>query len=169
MSERDFDEMAKGLERINSVIIKLDPSIRVEAFRCLAGCLEQAHELSERNGEVARISPAVEDTNSDPLSFFALHAGGKPSDNVILICAYLYSRSGAALLSSSEISQIADDVGLTLPARIDMTMASATRDGKALFKAEGGGNYRLTVHGELYLQRTFNVKKGLARKGELPA
>lgn len=87
----------------------------------------------------------------------------KPASNVSLLTAYHYSTCGVQPFSTGELKAMADAAGLTVPARIDMTLNSAGKAGKRFFQKLGGGRYRVTVHGETFLKATYGVKKGTAR------
>jgi hypothetical protein len=85
---------------------------------------------------------------------------------VKLIAAYLYNEYGSEPFSAEEVKNTSDDVGITIPARIDMTLLEAKDKGKKLFKKIGRGTYKPTVHGEAYLKEKYNVAKGTKRRPE---
>ncbi len=82
------------------------------------------------------------------------------------IAAYHYSQYGKEPISYDEVRQIAGDVGLTIPERVDMTFKSAKEKGKSLFQNSGRGKTKPTVHGETYLKENFSVRKGKKKKIE---
>jgi hypothetical protein len=104
----------------------------------------------------------IDDTNRD--AFFTKFNHDKPSDNVFLITAYHYSQFGKEPISRKDIQQIADDVGVTVPERPDMTLNQATRDGKNMFTQTNRGLFKPTVHGEKYLKETYSIVKGNKKK-----
>ena len=73
---------------------------------------------------------------------------------------------GAEPFSVDEVRQKADDVGITIPARIDMTFQAAKEKGKKLFARAGRGRFKPTVHGEANLKATYSVKKGTTKRAE---
>lgn len=163
MTHKDLQDRGRRLEQVNEILLKLDPSIRADAFRTLEGYITSAptsdssgDPIREQQSDHARVPATTRE------SFFGAHQGGKPATNALVICAYIYSVHGPVLVCSTMIKKIADDVGLIVPARIDMTLTQAQREGKSIFKAEGDGKFRPTVHGELFLQKTYGVKKGRA-------
>jgi hypothetical protein len=60
---------------------------------------------------------------------------------------------------------MADDAGVTIPDRLNMTLAAAVENGKQLFASAGRGLFKPTVHGEIYLKTTYGVKKGTKKRG----
>lgn len=96
--------------------------------------------------------------------FFEALKNGKPSENALAAAAYYYSQYGSAEFSVDEMRDLADDVGVTVPERLDMTYLSATREGNRLFRRGGRGAFRPTVHGEAFFKQTYNVRKGTSQK-----
>ncbi len=45
-----------------------------------------------------------------------------------------------------------------------MTLKQAQRDGKMLFQHSGRSEFKPTVHGELYLKKTYQVATGTKRR-----
>ena len=95
---------------------------------------------------------------------FAKHTDGRPAENAVLIAASLYSQYGAQPFKLEEVREVAESVGVTIPASLDMTLRQAQRDGKALFQHTGRGEYKPTVHCELYFKKTYQVAKGTKRR-----
>ena len=104
--------------------------------------------------------------DDDIESFFSKFEHEKPSDNAMSIAAYHYSQYGKEPISFDEVRQIAGDVGVTIPERVDMTFKAAKDKGKSLFQNGGRGKTKPTVHGEAYLKEKFGVKKGKKKKIE---
>jgi hypothetical protein len=165
METTTFQERVKRLKEVNEVIEKLDPAIREEAFSLLAGYVtgqpykrvginDPATDFSEEGGESVRLAEEL----------FARYPDGKPSDNVVLTAAFLYSQYGAQPFKLDEIRAIAESVGLTIPTSLDMTLRQAKRDGKSLFQHTGRSEFKPTVHGELYLKKTYQVAKGTKKR-----
>jgi len=162
MDNAVFQERAKRLKEVNDVIKDLDPAIREGALPLLAEYVtgyaterKPAQEPSGGNGH--------ELVPQDTTEFFAKFPDGKPSDNAVLIAASLYGQYGAEPFRLDEIREIAKSVGLTIPTSLDMTLKQAQRDGKSLFQ-HSGGEYKPTVHGELYFKKTYQVSTGTKRR-----
>ncbi|MBV9464369.1 MAG: hypothetical protein JO317_09090 [Verrucomicrobiae bacterium] len=157
-SEKIADRIAV-LKQINSIVKELEPEIRAPAFEMLKGLLNTrsvgAGDAETDEGE----DESIED-------FFSRFDQEKPSDNALLITAWFFSQYGCEGFSLDEIRLTARQVGLTIPERIEMTLASAARDGRNLFQKAGRGKFKPTVFGEGYLKKTYNVKKGTRKKME---
>ncbi|SPE44857.1 conserved hypothetical protein [Candidatus Sulfotelmatobacter sp. SbA7] len=160
MDSSAFRQYVIRLKEVNEVIEKLDPAIRGEAFSLLAGYVTGKPYRDDSDSQ-ERI-PRGDEESSEPLmaDLFARYPDGKPSDNAILIAAWLYSQYGSQGFKLDEMRGIAESVGLTVPTSLDMTLRQAQRDGKALFQHIGRSEFRPTVHGELYLKKTYQVTKG---------
>jgi hypothetical protein len=155
MKKLDFDEALKKIEKINEIVSKLDPLIKESAFEFLLkiGFSDvPKKEFKEEREEVDQSDSGGDD-------FLTKYSHDQPSDNVLLIAASLYSKHGVFPITRADIKSTADDSGLTIPGRPDMTMKAAQSDGKKLFSKSGDG-YKLTVNGEAYLKKTYKVKKG---------
>jgi hypothetical protein len=63
-----------------------------------------------------------------------------------------------------EMRELADDVGVTVPERLDMTYLQAKRKGNRLSRRGGRGAFRPTVHGEAFFKEAYKVTKGTSRK-----
>jgi hypothetical protein len=92
----------------------------------------------------------------------------KPAENVMLLVARHYSRYGGESFTAADLRDEAARAGLTVPARIDMTLNQGGRKGKKFFQSLGRGAFRVTVHGETFLKETYQVKKG-RQKRETPS
>jgi hypothetical protein len=165
MIDEILENRIKRLERLNSIVLQFDPSVRAEAFKSLLPYVVDDKVPGTGQSEASR-PERQEGVAGDGgrETFFAAHAAGKPADNVLLICAYLYGEYGNISVTHTEITEIAGEVGITVPTRVDKTLAQARRDAKALFRAEGGGSFKPTVHGELFFQQQYGLKKGRKAK-----
>lgn len=161
--------IVKQILELNSIIKSLDPSIRSQAFEVL-----QPIFLGEDSAALAapdtgkKVPPKRGQDASSQEEFFKQFDHKKPSDNVFLIAAWLYSQHGAISITSEMLKSTADATGLIVPGRPDMTFKSAQKKGKRLFTRQGTG-YKPTVHGEAFLKETYRVKKGtlpLAEEGK---
>lgn len=147
----------KKLNEINKAISSLDPAIRTEAFSILKPLYFDAAPKPKAADESE--SESTVETLHDTGNFFEKYNHEKPSDNVLLIAAWLYSQYGIFPLTGLRIEQIANKTGLTVPERPDNTMRYAQKNSKNLFRQQGRG-WQLTVHGETYLKKNYEVKKG---------
>jgi hypothetical protein len=165
MENSTFQERVSRLKEVNEVIEKLDPAIREVAFSLLAGYVTGKPYKSTEGAPSTDASPNDSDL-SEPLTaeLFAKYPDGKPSDNAVLIAASLYSQYGAQPFKLDEMRAIADSVGVTIPSSLDMTLKQAQRDGKALFQHTGRSEFKPTVGGEMYFQKTYYVTKGTKKR-----
>lgn len=157
MDEKMFQERVKKLNEVNKIIEKLDPSIRAESFKLLQIYITGKEKVTDGSDD------AGEETGQhdvDKESFFKQFDHTKPSDNALLIAAYLYSQFGSSRFTTEDIKELADDVGITIPERCDMTFKKTQKKGKNLFTLNGRGKYKPTVYGEAFLKETYKVKKG---------
>ena len=120
---------------------------------------DENHTGDKAGGKEER-SPAADGREA----FFAGLKNGKPSDNALATAAYHYSQYGSAEFAVDEIRELANDVGVTVPERLDMTYLQAKRKGNRLFRRGGRGAFRPTVHGEAFFKETYKIKKGTSRK-----
>ena len=162
MEKKTFDERAKRLKEVDSVIKSLDPAIRADAFKILQAYVtgKGVKEQSGANGDSGGAAP----DGTDRESFFTRFDHDKPADNVLLIAAFHYSEFGTAPVTIEEVRDIADDVGITVPSRVDMTLLQAKRNGKSLFARSGRSRFKPTVHGEKFFKETYTVSKGTKQK-----
>jgi hypothetical protein len=156
----DLADVKRKLKEINAIVVDLDPSIRVAAFDFLVPLVFANCPAQKEPGTPARTRPKDDDDKSvGREDFFSKTSHDKPADNVHHIAAWLYSEHGVVEISRQMLSDIADDVGLTIPERPDNTMRSAKNDGKVLYRQKNSG-WQLTVHGETYVKTTYDVRKG---------
>ena len=130
MKEEEYEDRVKKLQDVNGVITKLDPAIREHAFKLLEAYI--TGRKSKQTGEEKDDSNVDNDDGME--AFFSKFDHEKPSDNALSIAAYHYSQYGKEPVSYDEVRQIASDVGLTIPERVDMTYKSAKEKGKSLFR-----------------------------------
>lgn len=164
MDKDKLHEVQSKLLEMNKIIVKLDPAIRGAAFDIMVPYYfegqpgRKAKGGEKPKGEKEKVVEKEVDTG-DLASFISTYDLKKPSDNVMLLVAWLYSQYGAYPLQVKEIKELADACGLVIPNRSDNTMRQAKDKGKSLFTQQGKG-WKLTVTGELYMKNTYNVKKG---------
>jgi hypothetical protein len=140
MNASDFKQCVARLEELNGVIAKLDPAIRAESFGLLkayvTGTMQPPQDLPSH-------AFGVSQQEADQL--FTKFGSDKPAENVSLIAADFYARYGCEPFSQTDVRSTADAAGLIVPERIDKTLTSARRDGKALFHRVGRDRYKPTV------------------------
>lgn len=161
MNENTLKERTKRLLEINKIIKKLDSAIRPAAFLLLEDYVLSSAGLVKE----PELHPAQRnDRRADHEKFFSKFNHSKASDNVLLICAYLYGQYGSSPFGVKNIKTLADEVGVTVPDKPYMTIKAAQRKGKSLFRSVGGGLFCPTVHGEKFLKETYKVSKGTQQK-----
>lgn len=168
MDEKTFNERVSRLEKIGKVIEKLPPEVRATAFTLIQEYVIGATTARGKSSTITSNPGAEEIDPADKSAFFAKHLHEKPADNLKSIAAYLFSQYGGEPFSTDEVRQVAEDVGLTIPERPDMTFVNALEDGKKLFTRGGRGQFRPTVHGEAFLRSAYSVRKG-TKKREMAA
>lgn len=182
MNDSELDEIVKRLKKVDKIIAELDPAIRAPAFATLQPWVvsrleEESGSVGTQKRRAARRAtaksrsmaedkpiPVGDNSGLDRDAFFLKFNHDKPSDNALLVVAWHYNQYGLAPFSGDEIRKLGDDVGITLPERVDMTIANARHDGKTCFTRAGKNLFRPTVHGEARLKRTYGVKKGTIPK-----
>lgn len=158
MDHKEFKTRADRLEQIAKVLEKLPAEVRSNAFDLLKSYVtEHSSELPSKKPPV---KGAPEATGSSDEEFFAAFDHDKPADNARLIAAWFYREYGVEPFSLDDVRAKANNVGITIPARVDMTFLQAKENGKKLFARAGTGKFRPTVHGEANLKATYSVKKG---------
>lgn len=174
MDQKLFKEVTDRLQQVATVIAKLPAEIRAQAFVLLQPYVTAAPKTpadltTKKSLPTGGAPPLPPADPSDKEAFFESVQHDKPADNTRQIAAYLYGIYGSEPFSVDEVRTLADDVGITVPTRIDKTLSVAKEKGKKLFaRAAGKGMFKPTVHGENYLKTTYNVKKG-TKKRQVPA
>ena len=163
---RDLESVTKEILEINKTIAKLDPAIRGRAFEILADAAFGAGKSSggppagsgrhRKTGDPSSGKPAAP---SGMEEFFSEYEHDKPAENCRLISAWLYSQYGKSPFTAAQMKDIADETGITIPDRPDMTMKGAKHSKKALYRQKGKA-FELTVTGEAYVKETYGVRKG---------
>ncbi len=164
MDKKEFDERVQRLQDVGKVIDALPTEIRSEAFGMLKGYI-----LGRGKPDSIHTNKEHEpDSDSDGgTGIFSTFDHTQPSDNVRLVAAHLFQQYGSEPFSVDEVNTIAADAGITVPARVDMTLRQAKVNGKNLFVATGAGMFKPTVHGETALKDTYGVKKGTKKRDEI--
>lgn len=161
MDKKPIEETKKKLLEINAMISDLDPAIRSAAFDILVPLyFADADESRPRQrADKSRKSSGAAEPSDVLEKFFEEFTSEKPDDNVHLIAAWLYSQFGVFPITRKDVEDLATSIGLTIPERPDKTMGTAKYNKKSLYHKQNKG-WQLTVHGEGYLKKTYNVKKG---------
>lgn len=165
MNEKEFKARVERLEQVADVINKLPAEVRSDAFALLKGYVTGQNPSQPPGKPISDPSVAGQD-NLDEEALFTSNQHDKPADNVKLIVASLYQKYGIEPFSITEIREKAAEAGLTIPARVDRTLAAATEKGKKLFLRTGKNRYKPTVSGEAHLKSTYSVKKGTSKRSE---
>lgn len=166
MDNKEFKLRSGRLEQIAKVLEKLPAEVRGAAFDLLKGYV---------TGQTLNLRIKAKDAKAHgdtPLrseeEFFGSFDNDKPAENAKLIAAWFYREYGTNPFSLDEVREKANAVGITIPARVDMTFVAAKEKGKKLFARAGTGKFKPTVHGEAYLKATYSVKKGTRTRTEAP-
>ena len=162
MDEATFKERVKRLNEINKVVEKLDPAIRGQAFALLedyVGAGKTGPRRPEKGEEADEEPEDASDQGTELETFVGKLESDAPADNAKALAAFHYKRYGKAAFGTDDINELAEESGLTVPARIDMTLKGAKLDGKALFR-QVGKTFTPTVHGEKFFKDTYKVRKG---------
>jgi hypothetical protein len=160
MDSATFKARAERLQEVAKLIESLPPEIRSQAFALLTPYITgHATSESSKSKDPAPTSAERVDTE-DRAAFFTKFPHDKPASNVYLLAAYWYDQHGTAGITIDGVRKLANEVGLTIPARPDVTLKGASKNGNSLFTSAGYGAYKPTVHGEAYFKATYAVTKG---------
>jgi hypothetical protein len=167
MDEKTFKQWAVKMEQIGKLLEKLPSEIRPAAFELLQSYItETGAQVDDKKGGRQKEEKILRTKWKSKEDFFGAFTHAKPADNIKLIAAYLYDEYGSDPFSTEEVKEISNDVGITIPERIDMTLLQAKDKGKKLFSKIGKGKFKPTVHGEAYLKTQYKVKKGTKKRPE---
>ena len=162
MDEKEFSQLASRLERAGKVLERLPAEVRGKAFEYMHEYVAVSNSGSATGGDCDVPDGSEIDVSRN--AFFASFDHVKPADNVKLIAADFYREYGAEAFTAEEVRQAADDVGITVPQRADMTLVQAKSNNKKLFTRAGKGYFKPTVHGEAYLKETYGVRRGTRKR-----
>ncbi|MEA5669028.1 hypothetical protein VA603_15895 [Stenotrophomonas sp. MH1] len=166
---KDFNETKKLLLQINEVVEKLDPAIRLAAFEMLTSMYFSKKQTLKRAASGGTVD-ADDDSGDAPDTgdlgaFVQSFETGKPHEALEVLVAWLYSQRGNHPFTTSELKALADECGMIVPGRPDMTFKGAKANGKAIY-IQSGKNWKLTVSGEMHMRATYKVTKGKANGSE---
>ncbi len=167
MDDNTFKQYTERLMQVGKVLEKLPPEIRLESFALFKNYIIKSTSDIEyiKSGSRKKNRNLSEGVNSKE-NLFRSFTHDKPADNVKLIAAYLYGEYGSSPFSIDEVNKMSNEVGITIPSRIDMTLSAAKDKGKKLFNKVGKGMFKPTVHGEAYLKEQYKVGKGQKKRPE---
>lgn len=158
-------DILKRMKDVEQAVLELDESVRAAAFGMmkeyiLGGSREPRGPLVGPTDAPTDRGDNSDGGDGDIATFFSGREIKKPADGVYAAAGYLYSQYGSAPFTTKHIQELADQVGLTVPGRVDMTLRQAQRNKKALFRASRKGDWKPTTTGELVLKEMFGIKKG---------
>jgi len=162
VDDKEFKTRSSRLEQIAKVLEKLPAEVRSDAFDLLKGYVTD--HSSEPRAKTKETKAQRGGAAQSEEEFFGAFDHDKPADNAKLVAAWFYREYGAEPFSVDEVRAKADAVGITIPARVDMTFVQAKEKGKKLFARAGTGKFKPTVHGEANLKSTYSVKKGTKKR-----
>lgn len=163
MDDNAYNELVARLNKVNKTIGRLDPAIRVEAFKLFVPFITKGVTRTVDGNDDEEGGRDV-DFDTAAREFLSKHDSKTPSKNVKAIVAFLYSQYGAKPMSIQEIKAIADSAGIIIPERPGATLNASTASGKPVYTSVGSGQYRLTINGERYFNAKYDVRKGTKPK-----
>jgi hypothetical protein len=168
LDKQAYEAAVRRLNEVNTVIKSLDEAIRGDAFAVLRPYIDGKGSTAVKGS--AKSDEMNEDDDKTPLdvtnaeAFVRSRDLEKPSEAVYAIAAWWFSQYGSTPLTTTKLQEIADEIGVTIPARPDMTLKSATADNKNLFRKAGRGMWVPTQpHGELHFKEEYGITKGRAK------
>lgn len=167
MATNQFDDLLKRMSKIAEAVNAFkSETVQASAFEALIAAADveksSAHpkkDKASRGGNPTNENKVKQATNTEDMGeFFTQFEQAKPAENVKLIAAWLYSQYGKVPITNAKIQKLADEAGITVANRADLTMRVAKTNGKNLFIKQGNG-WNLTLAGERYMKETYSVKK----------
>lgn len=158
MDDVRIQEVKDKLTKINEFIAGLDAELKSTALGLLLPLYFDEKGL--KFTPLQKTGNDVDEVDYDgEREFFSSFDHEKPSENVVMIAAYLYSQYGVYPITPDEVKDYATRLGITIAPRTDNTLRQASRDGKNLFRQSGRG-WEPTLPGESYFKELYKVKKG---------
>ncbi len=161
--EKELKNIEIKLKEINSIITKLDPEIKLAAFELLRPYILgnlAAHSAVTTTQGLSKVD-TLEKTpvnSGDVRDFYASFNPKKPADSALVLAGWIYTQQGSSAFELGELRGLFDEVGVSSPARLDMTLKNCLRGGKKLFQNAGHGDYRPTVYGENHFKAEMNLR-----------
>ena len=138
------------LFEISKILSDLVPEIRLQVFKKRA-----PQYFEEKTEKVEEIS-----TEGDESEFFNKHRSEKRADNVHLIFAQDYSQFGNRLLKLKHFKEKGKKWRLKMPNDIGDTLSYSTTNNNKTYCFKKGKGYQLTIRGEDFVEKKFNVIRG---------
>lgn len=177
MDESEFKQLSERFKKANSVITKLDPVLREDAWQIMRpyvdvggspGSGTDGVKTSKPKKDRPAKRPKEEQAETQPPlppdpdeeELIDRFESNKDSVNLYLVLAIFYKRHGRGPISTRFLKGLAKALGLDIPKRPDKTFGSKT---SVVRKLEDG--WKVTPNGETWLQETYGVHRG---KGPLP-
>jgi len=147
-------------QQIVAILINEESNTRQRAIRAAMMLLGEAvPRVPENSGK----SPNIDqdgDNHADLSSFFSREDDLTPADNAFLCAAYHFSQFGTVPFSITEIRTIAQNAGVVVPDRLDMTFKNASKKGKKLYQLAGKGLFKPTAAGSVVYGERWNARPG---------
>lgn len=166
MKKDEFTKTSERLREINEVVKDLEPALQDSAVRILAPyatglpIFEASNTPPPDNpGRTGTTDVGESDVRRRLLDE---HGDGKPGDNALMCAAIWFSEYGKSPFSLDQLREIGNELGVTVPDRLDATIGAGQRQGKKLFNRVRQGHYSPTVNGETFLKATYGVTQGRA-------
>jgi hypothetical protein len=163
------ENILKRMKEVEQAVLGLHESVRGPAFAMMESYIlgesrRRPKIRAEPDGSADPGSESSDDMVDDDVeAFFAGREVKKPADAVYAIAGYFFSQYGSAPFTTQHVQDLADQVGLTVPDRIDMTLRNAGRNKKKLFRTKDDA-WTPTTTGEEVLKEKFEVKKGRKKR-----
>lgn len=153
----DVLKAAELAQKVVAIFTDIDGETRSRAISAALAL------MGESNLPIPNAGDSDSEVETDLASFFERNDCHKPADFVHLCAAYHYRNNGNANFSVSNLRAIADEAGVVVPDRVDMTLSQATKGGKKLFQNIGKGTFKPTAAAALYFRERWNVKPARRR------
>lgn len=156
-------DILKRMKEVEKAVLGLDESVRAAAFALMRDYILGGGGSTDVGDSGGTELKRRVTTPKGASGFFQKHESDKDAENVLACAAWWYSQYGNAWFNpNKDLRALADEHGLTVSTRIDMTIRQMKRDDKPLFR-QRGATYSPTPHGERYLKKTFGVTKGTGK------
>jgi hypothetical protein len=168
MKKESLEQIKNKLTEINSIVKDYEPQIRAGAFSILAKHFfevgdpkEQKNQPGGKPGGAGSVGDTGKSENPHDLSEFVRSFDhSKAKDNLHAIVAWYYAQYGLIPITTKMITKAGAEAAVTIPDRPDITMkVSGIKGGQKYYK-KMGKSFRLTVTGEKFVQKKYQVKKG---------
>jgi hypothetical protein len=156
----DPTRAGKLAQQVVAILINEDSVTRQRAIQAAMMLLGEARPaLSDDQSGIPQTESRAHN-HTDLGAFFNREEALKPADYAQLCAAYHFSLYGTAAFSLTELRAIAQEAGVVIPDRLDMTLNQATKKGKKFFQGAGRGSFRPTATAGLAFAERWDVKPG---------